>query len=120
MLSPSEPMALYDLVQGLPRALDPYQRVLNHYTTPHLLTRAFRRLTTRLKIRDLHFHDLRHDVASVLVQAGVNLYDVGVILGHSNPKMTARYAHLAPENLKAAMAALEMAPQRHQVGGQTA
>jgi hypothetical protein len=44
-----------------------------------------------------------------LVQAGVPLYEVQAILGHSTPTMTMRYAHLAPDHLSRATAALENA-----------
>ncbi|MCO1360066.1 integrase [Burkholderia multivorans] len=33
-----------------------------------------------------------------LVQAPVSLYEVSVLLGHSDPKMTQRYAHLSPND----------------------
>lgn len=42
------------------------------------------------------FHLLRHTAASWMVQAGVPLYEVQTILGHSSPALTQRYAHLAP------------------------
>ena len=41
-------------------------------------------------------HTLRHTYASKLVRNGLSLYDVSVLLGHSDSKMTQRYAHLAP------------------------
>ncbi|WP_233831743.1 tyrosine-type recombinase/integrase [Paraburkholderia sp. ZP32-5] len=43
-------------------------------------------------------HTFRHTFASKLVRAGVSLYEVSVLLGHSDPKMTQRYAHLSPND----------------------
>lgn len=44
-------------------------------------------------------HDLRHTFASLLIQQGVPLYHVSQLLGHSDTRITQRYAHLAPDNL---------------------
>jgi len=41
------------------------------------------------------------------VSAGVPLNEVRDLLGHSSVTMTERYAHLAPENVRAAVALLE-------------
>ena len=43
---------------------------------------------------------------SHLVQAGVSLYVVGKLLGHTNPATTAIYAHLEPVSLAAAVGLL--------------
>ena len=41
-------------------------------------------------------HSFRHTFASRLVQAGMSLYAVANLLGHSDVTMTSRYAHLEP------------------------
>ncbi|MCP3870031.1 MAG: site-specific integrase, partial [Gammaproteobacteria bacterium] len=41
-------------------------------------------LTRNAQVEDFKFHDIRHDVASRLVMAGVSLYEVAAILGHSD------------------------------------
>lgn len=51
----------------------------------------------RAEIKDATFHTLRHTAASHLAQAGVNLFTISKILGHSTTEMTARYAHLGPD-----------------------
>ena len=58
-------------------------------------------------IKEFRVHDLRHACVSWLVQGGVPLLEVSKLLGHSTTEMTERYAHLAPENLKAAVGTLD-------------
>jgi len=53
------------------------------------------------------FHSLRHTFASWLVQKGTPLYTVSRLMGHSDIKMTMRYAHLAPDTQRAAAMELE-------------
>jgi integrase len=45
-------------------------------------------------------HDLRHSFASWLVQGGTSLYAVSKLLGHADPAVTQRYAHLSQETLQ--------------------
>lgn len=52
-------------------------------------------------------HTLRHTYASWLVQMGTPLYTVSQLMGHSDLKMTMRYAHLAPDSKRAAAMDLE-------------
>jgi integrase len=63
------------------------------------ITTAWRTLRKLARLRNFHFHDLRHHFASRLVQSGVDLNSVRELLGHSDIKMVLRYAHLAPEGL---------------------
>jgi integrase len=50
---------------------------------------------------DTRIHDLRHSFASALANAGVPLFEIGRVLGHSQLSTTSRYAHHAPERLVA-------------------
>jgi len=66
-----------------------------------------RRVFSSVGIQDASFHSLRHTAASWLVMKGVDLYAVGQILGHKTPRMTARYAHLSPGFMAAAVNKLD-------------
>lgn len=48
-------------------------------------------------------HALRHTAASLMVGAGVPLFDVAKVLGHATLAVTMRYAHFAPEAGRAAI-----------------
>lgn len=73
------------------------------------LKKSWAALMERAQLEDFTFHDMRHDFASRLVQAGVNLYEVRDLLGHSSITLTERYAHLAPHQKRAAVALLDAA-----------
>lgn len=49
---------------------------------------------TAAKLKDFRWHDLRHSCASFLAQNGASLPEIGSVLGHSSPTITAKYAHL--------------------------
>jgi integrase len=90
------PSPVRHLVSELPLGLS--------YTQLHWQFRAARKAA---KMPHVRLHDLRHTTASWLVNAGVDLYTVGKILGHLTPTTTARYAHLAQGTLKKAMGRLK-------------
>ena len=53
-------------------------------------------------IEDVRLHDLRHTVASHAVMNGVPVPVVSRLLGHSNVRMTLRYAHLGDRDIERA------------------
>jgi integrase len=67
------------------------------------LRRSWPNLLLKADIQDFRFHDLRHDFASRLAMAGVDLYRVRDLLGHSTIQMTEKYSHLAPAALAEAV-----------------
>lgn len=69
----------------------------NPYTS---VTKVWQRLRLKAGLPHLRLHDLRHQFASFLVNGGRTLYEVQQILGHSDPKVTMRYAHLSSKSLQ--------------------
>ena len=65
------------------------------------ITRVWYRLRAKAGV-NVRIHDLRHSFASRLVCNGRSLYEVQQILGHSDPKVTMRYAHLSAKALQEA------------------
>jgi integrase len=67
--------------------------------TPEQLSTRFIRACRDAGVEDFSFHDLRHTYASHLRMNGADLHDIQKLLGHSDPRMTNRYAHLSNEHL---------------------
>jgi integrase len=66
-------------------------------TTIH---KVWERLREKAGLPHLRIHDLRHMYASFLVNSGRTLYEVQQILGHRDPVVTQRYAHLSSRALR--------------------
>ena len=54
----------------------------------------------KLKLIDLHWHDLRHEGACRLLADGVDIRIVQLILGHSDIKTTQRYLNVTDEEMR--------------------
>ncbi len=67
------------------------------------LKKSWLLLLVNADIQNFRFHDLRHDFASRLVMAGVDLYVLKDLLAHSTIQVTEKYAHLAPAALAEAV-----------------
>lgn len=69
--------------------------------------RAFSAACATAGIEDFRIHDLRHCCAAWLVQAGVSIRAVAELLRHDDIRVTMRYAHMAPETVRAAVSVLD-------------
>jgi integrase len=95
---------LLDTKNGEPRIVPIHPKVAicaRKFKAPARITVQvnFRRAAKAAGMAGLHFHDLRHSAASELINAGVDLYTVGAVLGHKDARSTKRYAHLATDKL---------------------
>ena len=57
------------------------------------------KLKRKTGIKDLRFHDLRHEALSRLVEAGLSDLEVATISGHKSIQMLKRYTHLRAKDL---------------------
>ena len=73
------------------------KRTGTRYTS---ISRAWHRLRKLAGLPNMRAHDARHDAASRMSSAGVSLYQIAEVLGHSDPKVTMRYAHLSARALQ--------------------
>ena len=67
---------------------------------PHI--RLWDSVRREAEIEDVRIHDLRHTFASHAVMNGVPVPVISRLLGHSDARMTLRYAHLADKEIEAA------------------
>jgi integrase len=66
---------------------------------PYAFNKIFGEIKKDIGLADLHFHDLRHEAVSRLVEAGLGDQEVSAISGHKSMQMLKRYTHLRAEDL---------------------
>jgi len=105
---PLNPIAKEVLKAWMPQDVEATELVFGgaEGKTRNNIKRAWANLLKTAQITKFRWHDLRHDFASKLVMAGVDLNTVRELMGHSDLKMTLRYAHLSPEHKASAVAKL--------------
>lgn len=105
----ADTLLLQDSKNGDRRAVPAHPRIkhllqLLPLTAPKItIQRAWQRARARVDMDHVHLHDLRHSAASEMINAGVDLYTVGTVLGHRDSRSTQRYAHLKTNTLAAAI-----------------
>lgn len=66
---------------------------------PYNFKKIWNGIKKNLGLADVHFHDLRHEAVSRLVEAGLSDQEVSAISGHKSMQMLKRYTHLRAEDL---------------------
>lgn len=67
--------------------------------TDQILRDEWERARKAEQLPGVRFHDLRHFYGSLLAEAGVADRTIMELMGHSDPRMVARYSHLRPGHL---------------------
>ena len=80
---------------GTPRGN--FERI--YEVSPNAFHLAWERLRNRVGIKDLHFHDLRHEAISRCFELGLSIPEVALISRHRDPRMLFRYTHLRAEDV---------------------
>ncbi|MCL4682426.1 MAG: site-specific integrase [Rhodocyclaceae bacterium] len=68
------------------------------------LDSAWRRACARAGVEDLHFHDLRREAVSRLLERGFSVAEAAAVSGHKTWKMVQRYCALRAEDLAVKLA----------------
>jgi integrase len=113
-------LSITDSKNGMPRIIPIHPRVKylvrGHWppqVTSWTASKAFKKAARGVGLGHARLHDLRHSAASEMVNAGVDLYTVGGVLGHKSAVSTARYAHLAQHRLREAVGKIGIARFSH-------
>ena len=98
-----------ELLVGIPRTNGNPWVIEGRKAKSHLsdLKGPWRRICEQAELKDLRIHDLRHSFAAVGAGLGLSLPMIGKLLGHTQPRTTARYAHLAADPMQEAADRIE-------------
>lgn len=67
-----------------------------------IASKTWGRIRRKAGLPTLRLHDLRHCFGQMLASAGRSLYEIQLIMGHSDPKITMRYSRISPVVLQQA------------------
>lgn len=113
-------LAPEDTKNHLPRVVPVHPRIAHILRNPALwpprrtkwtVSKEFKAGARLAGMGHARLHDLRHSTASEMINAGVDLYTVGGVLGHKSAVSTRRYSHLATKTLAAAVALVGKKPR---------
>lgn len=120
----NEALHLADTKNGTRRSIPVHPRIRTclrylPLTTPEsTLQKGWQQARLAAGLEHVHLHDLRHSAASEMVNAGVDLYTVGAVLGHKDARSTKRYAHLTHSTLTDAVSRIgQKSPHKPSAAG---
>lgn len=100
---PLSPAAL-DILKGIPRQIKGDVFLLH----PDTISKWFRAAADEADLKDLRFHDLRHEATSRLFEnTDLDFMEVKGITGHKSLQMLSRYSHLRAHKLADRLAGLK-------------
>lgn len=112
VLADGSAFRLADSKNGEPRLVPVHPRIAHIVRNPALWPLRYTRWSVSIEFKKAakatgfghaRLHDLRHSTASEMVNAGIDLYAVGGVLGHKSAVSTRRYAHLQTARLAEAL-----------------
>ncbi|QYJ23449.1 site-specific integrase [Achromobacter sp. ES-001] len=87
--------AAWEIIQRQPK---PHKGRIFPYIAA-TISSTFPRACTHLGIKDLRFHDLRHEGTSRLFEMGYGIQEVAIFTGHRSWNQLRRYTQIKPESL---------------------
>jgi len=108
---------IYDMLQRRCKNLQPNEYLFKTKDGHKIkeVSNQYQRIVDKLGFNDgvedirhrVVFHTLRHTFGSWLAIAGVDVYTIKELMGHSDIKMTMRYMHLSPQKYTSAISVLD-------------
>ncbi|MDE2029083.1 MAG: site-specific integrase [Alphaproteobacteria bacterium] len=90
------------LAKGLPAVMTPY--VISYRNAPVVdIKVGFREAVKRANLANVTPHTLRHTAGTLMALAGIDLFLIAKLLGHTVQKTTELYAHFHPDYLRGAV-----------------
>jgi len=87
-----------ETLRNIPRKIND-SRVFMTWKQPDSFENAWRRMLGKTTIKNLRFHDLRHEACSRLFERGFNIMETAHISGHKTLQQLKRYTHLKTEDI---------------------
>ncbi|SFK87479.1 Site-specific recombinase XerD [Nitrosomonas aestuarii] len=85
-------------IPRIPRKLN-NQRVFWTWAKSDCFQHTWRRMLSQTEIKNLRFHDLRHEACSRFFEKGFNIMETAHISGHKTLQQLKRYTHLKAEDI---------------------